>query len=94
MGEVDDLAPWRYVVNDVAERFAPVRHQAESVPSRWHVIFSAPDGGRRRSYAAHFVWGLLQAVEELPGCVLGAHPRVRQEHSQDWPIMYCSPSCV
>ncbi|WP_460339206.1 hypothetical protein [Actinoallomurus acanthiterrae] len=67
LGDVTDLAPWRYVVNDVAERFAPVRHQAESVPSRWHVTFSAPDGGRRRSYVAHFVWGLLQAVEELPG---------------------------
>lgn len=66
LGGVTDLAPWQYVVADVAERFAPVRHQAETVPSRWHVVFAAADRGRRRSYVAHFVWGLLQAVEELP----------------------------
>ncbi|WP_433172028.1 hypothetical protein [Actinoallomurus sp. CA-150999] len=63
---VADLAPWSCVVNDVAERFAPVQHQAETVPSRWHVAFSTPDGDGRRSYVAHFVWGLLQTVEELP----------------------------
>ncbi|MFB9837737.1 hypothetical protein [Actinoallomurus acaciae] len=60
---VADLRPWSCVVSDVATRFAPARHQADTVPSRWQVGFTAP-GERPRSYVAHFVWGLLQTVEE------------------------------
>jgi hypothetical protein len=58
---VTDLTPWSCVVGDVAERFAPAHHQADTLPSRWQVTFSTPGA---RSYVAHFVWGLLQAVEE------------------------------
>jgi hypothetical protein len=66
LGDVADLRPWTCVVSDVATRFAPVRHQADTVPSRWEVGFSAPDpgGGGSRAYVAHFVWGLLQTVEK------------------------------
>jgi hypothetical protein len=71
LGNVSDLTPWSYVVSDVAARFAPAQHQADTVPSRWHVTFSAPDCDGARSYVAHFVWGLLQTVEELPGNGLG-----------------------
>src|SRR3569833_248380 len=59
---VADLLPWSCVVSDVAERFAPVRHRAETVPSRWEVGFSSGTQG----YVARFVWGLLQTVEEDP----------------------------
>jgi hypothetical protein len=60
-----DLAPWSCVVGDLAGRFAPVQHHADTVPSRWHVVFSsAADGARSR--VAHFVWGLLQTVEDVP----------------------------
>ncbi|MGI8329261.1 hypothetical protein ACRYCC_04805 [Actinomadura scrupuli] len=70
-GHVSELTPWEYVVGDVAARFAPAGHRADNVPSRWQVTFSAPggdgDGGDgARPYVAHFVWGLLQAVEEPP----------------------------
>jgi hypothetical protein len=65
-GHVSDLTPWAYVVGDVAAGFAPVQHRADTVPSRWHVTFSAPDGDGARPYVAHFVWGLLQTVEEPP----------------------------
>ncbi len=58
-----DLAPWSCVVGDVAQRFAPVEHRADMLPSRWQTVFSTGD----TSYVAHFVWGLLQVVEELPG---------------------------
>jgi hypothetical protein len=60
--DAGDLAPWSCVVGDVAERFAPVEHHSGEVPSRWHVVFSA--AGRTR--VAHFVWGLLQTVEDVP----------------------------
>src|SRR4051812_46643597 len=63
---VADLAPWSCVVSDVAERFAPARHQADTLPSRWQVAFSAPETDEARAYVAHFVWGLLQTVEEEP----------------------------
>jgi hypothetical protein len=56
---VADLAPWSCVVGDMDRLFAPVEHSPGEVPSRWHVGFSA-DGA---AYVAHFVWGLLQAVE-------------------------------
>ncbi|MBC6458989.1 hypothetical protein [Actinomadura sp. HBU206391] len=61
---VADLAPWSCVVGDVAMRFAPVQHHADTVPSRWHVVFSPADGAPSR--VAHFVWGLLQTVEDVP----------------------------
>jgi hypothetical protein len=60
---VADLTPWSCVVGDVAERFAPAEHQADTVPSRWQVSFE--EGSR--PYVAHFVWGLLQAVEGQAG---------------------------
>jgi hypothetical protein len=60
LATVADLTPWSCVVGDVAERFAPARHQADTVPSRWQVTFTGPDA---RPYVADFVWGLLQAVE-------------------------------
>jgi hypothetical protein len=44
---VADLTPWSCVVSDVAERFAPVRHQADTLPSRWQVTFSAPEVGAK-----------------------------------------------
>jgi hypothetical protein len=66
-GTVAELTPWSCVVGDVAGRFGPATHRAGTTPSRWHVAFPAPDGDRERSYVAHFVWGLLQAVEEVPG---------------------------
>lgn len=66
---VADLAPWSCVVGDVAERFAPARHHADTLPSRWQVSFSAPGEEGPRAYVAHFVWGLLQAVED-PGEVM------------------------
>jgi hypothetical protein len=56
------------VVGDVAERFAPARHQADTVPSRWQVMFTGPDA---RPYVADFVWGLLQAVEANGGAATG-----------------------
>jgi hypothetical protein len=51
-------------VSDVADRFAPAEHQADTLPSRWQVAFTTTDSGRPRAYVAHFVWGLLQTVEE------------------------------
>ncbi|MFI0357509.1 hypothetical protein [Actinomadura sp. 9N407] len=56
---VDDLAPWSCVVGDMDRLFAPVEHAPGEVPSRWHVGFAAEGS----AYMAHFVWGLLQAVE-------------------------------
>jgi hypothetical protein len=65
IGGVADLRPWSCVVSDVAERFPPVRHRADTVPSRWQVCFTAPGAGAApRPYVAHFVWGLLQTVEQ------------------------------
>lgn len=61
---VADLAPWSCVVSDVAGRFAAVEHRADTLPSRWQVAFSATESGESRSYVAHFVWGLLQTVEQ------------------------------
>ncbi len=55
---VEDLTPWSCVVGDVAERFAPAEHHADTLPSRWQVSFTAQGD----AYVAHFVWGLLQAV--------------------------------
>ncbi len=60
LGSAADLAPWSCVVGDVARCFAPVDHRADMLPSRWQSVFSTPEG----SYVAHFVWGLLQVVEE------------------------------
>jgi hypothetical protein len=54
----------------VTTRFTPAQHHADTVPSRWHVTFSAPDGDVTRAYVAHFVWGLLQSVEKLPSAGL------------------------
>ncbi|WP_433467678.1 hypothetical protein [Spirillospora sp. CA-128828] len=56
---VHDLVPWSCVVGDVDERFGAVAHQDGEVPSRWHATLTGPDGA---TYAAHFVWGLLQTV--------------------------------
>lgn len=65
---VADLTPWSCVVSDVAERFAATEHQGDTLPSRWQVAFTATGpgagSGEPRSYVAHFVWGLLQTVEE------------------------------
>ena len=55
---VDDLVPWSCVVGDVDERFGTASHQDGDVPSRWHATLTTPDG----TFAAHFVWGLLQRV--------------------------------
>lgn len=61
---VADLTPWSCVVSDVAGRFPAAEHQADTLPSRWQVAFSSADSGESRAYVAHFVWGLLQTVEE------------------------------
>jgi hypothetical protein len=70
-GGVADLTPWSCVVSDVARWFAPAGHEADTTPSRWHVTFSAvtpgSPAGAEPEYVAHFVWGLLQDVEKLPG---------------------------
>jgi hypothetical protein len=60
---VADLTPWSCVVGDVADRFAPAEHQADTLPSRWQVHFTAPGPEGTGPYVAHFVWGLLQTVE-------------------------------
>ncbi|WP_246178686.1 hypothetical protein [Actinomadura decatromicini] len=57
---VDDLVPWSCVVDDVSRNFGTVAHQDGDAPSRWHATIPAPGGG---TVTAHFVWGLLQAVE-------------------------------
>jgi hypothetical protein len=60
LNTVDDLAPWSCVVDDVARRFTTTSHRPDSIPSRWHLTFTAP--GQDDTYVAHFVWGLLQTV--------------------------------
>lgn len=72
--DVADLTPWSYVIGDVAARFASARHEADTTPSRWHVIFSS-GGDDAHTHVAHFVWGLLQAVAELPDGDLGGSRR-------------------
>ncbi|TDB86409.1 hypothetical protein E1264_18070 [Actinomadura sp. KC216] len=61
LGTVDDLVPWSCVVGDVAARFGSVAHQDGDAPSRWHATLTTPGG----TFAAHFVWGLLQAVDSV-----------------------------
>ena len=62
-----DLTPWSCVVSDVDAAFPPAEHREGSAPSRWTVAFNAPDGaGRPVPLLGHFVWGLLQTVEEAP----------------------------
>lgn len=79
LAQVGDLTPWSCVVEDVAAAFAPVRHLEGSAPSRWTTVFTADSGGAPREYAARFVWGLFQTVQEWPAsgevdCSLPADP--------------------
>ncbi|MFE0509973.1 hypothetical protein [Streptomyces sp. NPDC058964] len=64
---VEDLAPWRCTVDEVARAFAPARPLEGTAPTRWGLAFTAPDAqGVPRDVAAEFTWGLLQrtAVSE------------------------------
>lgn len=58
---VDDLVPWSCVVGDLGARFGALAHQDGDAPSRWHATLTTPDG----TFAAHFVWGLLQTVDSV-----------------------------
>lgn len=60
---ISDLTPWSWVLGDVERAFPPVRHRAGSAPSRWTLLFTAPDGRERPvPVAGEFVWGLLQRI--------------------------------
>jgi hypothetical protein len=63
---VDDLTPWSAVVGDLGASFPDATHAEGDAPSRWVVEFGGPaaDGSAGR-YRAHFVWGLLQHVDQL-----------------------------
>jgi hypothetical protein len=64
---VADLRPWGCVVAEVERWFGPVRHAEDNTPSRWSMVFAASEQTGKRHYLAKFSWGLLQAVECLPG---------------------------
>jgi hypothetical protein len=73
---VADLTPWSAVVGDLGASFPGAMHAEGDAPSRWVVEFAAPaaDGSAAR-YRAHFVWGLLQQVDQLStGSVAAALP--------------------
>ncbi|MEU0671446.1 hypothetical protein ABZ330_00850 [Streptomyces sp. NPDC006172] len=58
---LDDLTPWSCTIDEAARAFAPARPLEGTAPTRWGLLFTAPDGeGRRREVAAEFTWGLLQ----------------------------------
>ncbi|WP_190095380.1 hypothetical protein [Streptomyces griseoflavus] len=58
---VEDLTPWSCTVDEAARAFAPARPLEGSAPTRWGLLFTAPDGsGVPREVAAEFTWGLLQ----------------------------------
>ncbi|MFQ6146126.1 hypothetical protein ACLMNJ_24130 [Streptomyces seoulensis] len=58
---LDDLTPWSCTVDEAARAFAPARPLEGSAPTRWGLVFTAPDaGGVRHEVAAEFTWGLLQ----------------------------------
>jgi hypothetical protein len=62
-----ELTAWSCVIGDVERCFPPARHAEGSAPSRWTIRFTAPDAeGRPVGLVGRFVWGLLQAVEDLP----------------------------
>ncbi|MEU6989347.1 hypothetical protein ABZ953_01610 [Streptomyces sp. NPDC046465] len=62
---VEDLTPWSCTVDEAARAFAPARPMEGTAPTRWGLLFEAPDArGERRPYAAEFTWGLLQRVRE------------------------------
>jgi hypothetical protein len=65
---LSDVTPWSCVIGDVERAFAPVRHREGSAPSRWTVLFTAPDDRDRPVRAAgEFVWGLIQEVHSIEG---------------------------
>ncbi|MFJ8542057.1 hypothetical protein ACIRFH_08585 [Streptomyces sp. NPDC093586] len=58
---LDDLTPWSCTVDEAARAFAPARPLQGSAPTRWGLVFTAPDAeGRRHEVVAEFTWGLLQ----------------------------------
>ncbi|CAM4220474.1 hypothetical protein NORO109296_23100 [Nocardiopsis rhodophaea] len=61
--DVTDLEPWSCVIDDVARAFAPATPLEGTAPSRWRLMFSAPDTeGHSGRFVADFTWGLLQRV--------------------------------
>ncbi|OON76644.1 hypothetical protein [Streptomyces tsukubensis] len=59
----EDLAPWSCTVDEVARAFSPARPLEGTAPTRWRLLFEAPDArGVRRRCVAEFTWGLLQEV--------------------------------
>ncbi|WP_051060700.1 hypothetical protein [Nocardiopsis gilva] len=61
--DVSDLKPWSCVIDDVARAFAPATPLEGTAPSRWRLMFGAPDAeGRDGRFIADFTWGLLQRV--------------------------------
>ncbi|MEV0317722.1 hypothetical protein ACIBKX_03850 [Streptomyces sp. NPDC050658] len=66
---LEDLTPWSCTVDEAARAFAPARPMEGTAPTRWRLVFTAPDGsGQLRRCVAEFTWGLLQRLSfpELP----------------------------
>jgi hypothetical protein len=58
---LDDLTPWSCTVDEAARAFPPARPLEGTAPTRWGLMFTAPDEkGVRREAVAEFTWGLLQ----------------------------------
>jgi hypothetical protein len=58
---LDDLTPWSCTVDEAARAFPPARPLEGTAPTRWGLMFTAPDEkGVRREVVAEFTWGLLQ----------------------------------
>ncbi|RVU26058.1 hypothetical protein EOT10_10690 [Streptomyces antnestii] len=58
---LDDLAPWVCTVDEASDAFPPARPMEGSAPTRWGLVFMAPDAqGTLAKVRAEFTYGLLQ----------------------------------
>ncbi|WP_165989514.1 hypothetical protein [Streptomyces sp. YIM 98790] len=61
---LDDLRPWSCTVDDVARAFPPAEPREGSAPTRFRLVFTAPDAhGEPGRHVAEFTWGLLQRLD-------------------------------
>ncbi|MEU6080948.1 hypothetical protein [Streptomyces sp. NPDC047108] len=61
-----DLRPWCCTIDEVARAFAPATPKEGTAPTRWQLVFTAPEeeGSEERvRHVAEFTWGLLQRLD-------------------------------
>ncbi|WP_245834447.1 hypothetical protein [Streptomyces aidingensis] len=59
-----DLRPWSCTVEEVARAFPPAEPGEGSAPTRFRLLFTAPDRhGNPGRHVAEFTWGLLQRLD-------------------------------